>query len=82
MMTSNAPYMGMVIHVTLWGKEHTDTELDPHCWHSFNDRVKPGDKRDVCDVRVTSRPFFYKSNSTSMTRLSNTNPYCFTRGIT
>ena len=22
-----------------------------------NSRVEPGDKRDVCDVRVTSRPF-------------------------
>ena len=32
-------------------------ELDPHCSHSFNDRVEPGYKRDVCDIQVTSRPF-------------------------
>ena len=44
------------------GKEHTETEFDPHFSHSFNDRVEPGNKRDVCEVLMTSRPFFYKSN--------------------
>ena len=39
------------------GIKNTRTqELNPHSWHSFNDRVKPGDKRDVCDALVTSRP--------------------------
>ena len=52
-------------HIWAWfytwphGIKNTRTqELNPHSWHSFNDRVKPGDKRDVCDILVTSRPFF------------------------
>ena len=42
---------------------HTQ-ELNLHFSHSFNDRVKPGDKRDVCDLQMRSRPF-YKSNNKS-----------------
>ena len=52
------PYMVMEIHVTPWENEHAHTESDPHSWHSFIDRVEPGYKREVCEVLVTSRPFF------------------------
>ena len=51
-------------HIWAWfytwphGIKNTRTqELNLHSWHSFNDRVKPGDKRDVCDALMTSRPF-------------------------
>ena len=33
-------------------------ELNPHSWHSFNDRVEPGYKRDVGDLQMRSHPFF------------------------
>ena len=45
------PIFGHTIHVTPWGKEHTHNRLDPHASHSFNDRVKPGYKRDACAVQ-------------------------------
>ena len=52
-------------HIWAWfytwphGIKNTHTqELNPHFSHSFNDRVEPGYKRDVCDTLVTSRPFF------------------------
>ena len=52
-------------HIWAWfdtwphGIKNTRTqELNLHSWHSFNDRVKPGYKRDVCDALMTSRPFF------------------------
>ena len=44
---------------TTWPHEIKNTrtqELNPHFSHSFNDRVEPGYKRDVCDILVTSRP--------------------------
>ena len=61
-MTSQAPIFGHPIHVTPWGKEHHTQEVDPHSSHSFIDRVKPGNKRDVCEVRMTSRPFLFLTN--------------------
>ena len=47
----------MIVHVTHGIKNTRTQELNPHCLHSFNDRVKPGYKRDVCDALMTSRPF-------------------------
>ena len=57
-VTSHCPYLGMVLHVTHRIKNTRTQELNPHSLHSFNDRVKPGYKRDVCDALMTSRPFF------------------------
>ena len=52
-------------HIWAWfytwphGIKNTRTqELNLHSSHSFNDRVEPGYKRDVCDALVTSRAFF------------------------
>ena len=56
-------------HIWAWfytwphGIKNTRTqELNLHSLHSFNDRVKPGYKRDVCDAQVTSRPWYYWMN--------------------
>ena len=53
-------------HIWAWfytwphGIKNTRTqELNSHSWHSFNDRVEPGYKRDVCDALVPSRPWLY-----------------------
>ena len=55
------------VHVTSWGIEHTDTRFDPDKFNEKN-RVEPGYKRDVCEVRMTSRPF-YKSNTRSQCKV-------------
>ena len=52
-------------HIWSWlstwphGIKNTRTQgLDPHSLHSFNEKRAWIYKRDVCDARVTSRPFF------------------------